>query len=86
VPLSVDPAVQNRFSFYPSPASDRLYLSNIAAGAKITVSNLMGQKVKTMTTQNVSDILNISDLQSGVYLLTYTDKQGNTTSSKFVKK
>ncbi|RLD54456.1 MAG: hypothetical protein DRJ01_18010, partial [Bacteroidetes bacterium] len=77
----------NNISIYPNPVSDMLHINNLTNVKNITISNVIGQKVKTVNNIN-SEILNIntSDLERGVYIISITDNNGNVRSSKLLKK
>lgn len=59
---------QNRVSFFPNPASDRVFLQNTAGLKQLEIVNSAGMKFKTMKPSN-SKSLDISDLEKGVYYL-----------------
>jgi hypothetical protein len=46
--------------------------------------NVMGQRVKVL--QNPDRKINVSDLNSGIYLLHVTDKEGMIHEAKIIKK
>lgn len=69
------------FSFYPNPANDKITINATNTIQKIEVFSILGQKVKEVTTsQDKSQILDVSTLPSGVYLLTINQD----TTKRFV--
>jgi serine protease len=86
-------SIQN-FVVYPNPAADAInfvFGSNQADSYTITLTNVMGQTVKT-TQLNASGSgfhtanLDISDLAAGTYIYKVTDKTGNTNMGKVIVK
>ena len=63
-------------SFYPNPARDMIALKGVR-NADFTICTLDGRVVKTA---QKATILNVSDLHSGIYLITI--KEGNTSSTE----
>lgn len=70
-------------SFYPNPVGEELFLKTELNIEAIHVSNLLGQQL--MYIENPDNALNVSDLDSGVYLLTFQVEDSSWTA-KFVKK
>jgi hypothetical protein len=72
-------------SVYPNPTVDVLTVKYPGID-RITISNLVGQSIRSIEYQQVSfSRVEVSDLTSGVYLLT-VEANGVTTTSKFIKK
>jgi hypothetical protein len=69
---------------YPNPASDIIRLSNVEK-VNIEISDLMGKTVLTLNDVTDQTSINVSALQSGVYLFTVKNETVNQTI-KFVKK
>ena len=70
---------------YPNPTVDVLTVKYPGID-RITISNLVGQPIRSLEYQQVSfSRVEVSDLTSGVYLLT-VEANGVTTTSKFIKK
>jgi len=69
---------------YPNPANDIIYVKgdNIQY---VEIYNTVGSRV---ISKNVidSESINIADLTSGIYFVRIVDKQGNTTTTKIVKR
>lgn len=77
--------IDNDFSVYPNPVKDNLY---VKAGKEITefhVFNSVGQKVLLQKNHTKIPQLNSSSLSKGTYILQIIDKDGNSTSTKFIK-
>ncbi len=76
-----------RLTIYPNPARDRIYISLPFAAdsnGKINIYSSSGQLLQTQQTKNgVNQEINISNLDTGIYL-TSIENQGRKFASKFV--
>jgi hypothetical protein len=73
----------NGLTIYPNPFTDVLQLSNVENITSINVSDISGKTVKTIS---ASAEINLSELNSGVYFLHVTLKNGEFQTVKVVKK
>lgn len=69
---------------YPNPFSDILNISDIAKVKSISVSDVSGRLVKTI--ENPTSVIYLTDIQSGLYLVTLTMKDGSKQTIKAIKK
>ena len=66
-------------SFYPNPVKNILYLENIDV-TKASVYNVLGQLIFTKTfDNNNSNMLDMSNLESGLYLIVLENNAVNKT-------
>ena len=63
---------------YPNPASDKLFLNALPEKATLNIYSLDGKLVKTYQLKQENNQLDISELQSGVYLLQLRGSKLNT--------
>lgn len=70
---------------YPNPATDVLNISSQNMIGEVNIFNMLGQKVMNATPNAQTLALNISSLNSGVYIIN-TTSEGKETSTRFVKK
>ncbi len=72
-------------SVYPNPASD---VVNIAGAEinKVTFADINGRTVKSLNVNSTQATISISDLSSGVYMMTVETADGATTTKKLLKK
>lgn len=70
--------INNTISFFPNPANNSLFLSQVAD--RVEIMDITGRIVRTFT--NGETTLNISSLSAGQYLLRTTN-EGNTEIQKF---
>ena len=76
---------QLSFKFYPNPATDVLNVSAASNIDMISITNLLGQEVRHVAPNQKQTVLNIADLQNGVYLMKV--QTGDKVSTvKFIKK
>ncbi len=87
VATSINTNATFQFSMFPNPTSGDL---NIAAGTAISsirVFNMLGQQVIGVSNLGrESLVLPTTQLSTGIYIISATDANGNTVSSRFIKK
>ena len=76
---------KNNITVYPNPTNAYLNISSERNTLfNISIANMLGETVKSE--QSVSNQINISQLQNGIYLLSLTDTQtGKTFRKKIIK-
>ena len=79
--------VDNNFFVYPSPADGTISFSNPNNYdvTSISIADVSGKQVMYFAKNSVSDTIDVSNLQSGVYFVTFTSDNLSTVK-KFVKK
>ena len=75
----------NKFVVYPNPASDLLTIEAKNAIDSVSITNLLGQTILGKTASNSVENIDISTLQSGVYLVKVVS-EGQSNVQRFVKK
>ncbi len=76
--------MKSELVYYPNPTKNTLYLKCNTNINKATVHNLMGQKIKSYVIKSSDAILDLSILQSGVYLVV-VEIDGESEIIKLVK-
>ncbi len=72
-----------KFSVYPNPAKNIVNISTKQTISKVQIFNIVGKKVfETKTLQNNS--INVSNLNSGIYLLRLVDQNNSTKTQKLI--
>ena len=73
-------------NIYPNPATNEIKISNLSPEEnQIKIFNLLGQQVKSLSVSNEQNhTINISDLSSGIYMLTVSNNK-KISCKKFVK-
>lgn len=73
-------------SVFPNPATDKIVieLSNVNAQTKIEIYNLLGSMVYSIKTISDSNVIDVSNFEKGVYLITVSDGK-NKAVKKLIK-
>lgn len=74
---------KNAISIYPNPFHDVLKISDVEGVQSISISDVSGRLVKTM---KATAELNLSNLNTGLYIVTLHMKDGTVKSIKAIKK
>lgn len=83
--LNVETVTNDKeFVVYPNPANDVVFVKGDDI-QKVEIYNSVGLKVVSKDVNN-SESVNIANLASGFYFVKITDKQGDTTTKKIVKR
>jgi hypothetical protein len=69
---------------YPNPASNQLNISAKELISNVEVFNVLGKRVKSFSLNATKEALDISDLNSGVYLVKFVSG-GKLGTAKFIK-
>ena len=69
---------------YPNPVRNTLNIEANGSINKVSVYNVLGQEVMSVSPKSNSATLQTNDLQKGVYMVT-TDIEGNVSTSKVIK-
>ncbi|HCY00016.1 MAG TPA: hypothetical protein DG754_07735 [Bacteroidales bacterium] len=72
-------------SAYPNPFNKQISISNPELVERVTISNLLGQKVKEVT-PNGQKTISTTGLGSGIYLITFEGMNGERTVRKMIKR
>ncbi|WP_415328799.1 fibronectin type III domain-containing protein [Chryseobacterium sp. MMS23-Vi53] len=77
-------ATKNAIKIYPNPFRDVLNISDVEKVKSVVVNDISGRVVKTI--ENPGKELNLSELNSGMYLVTIIFKDGSRSTMKAIKK
>ena len=75
--------IKNEISIYPNPANG-VFTIESANMSRVTVHNLIGQMVYDTTTDGKRINIDANAWNSGVYMVTITDRQGASVTRKIV--
>ena len=81
-------ALKSKVSVYPNPFQNFINIENKNSAAidKITIFNLLSQKVRTIYPDEIIDNeINVSNLDKGIYFLNLQFENGESVSQKIVK-
>jgi hypothetical protein len=80
---SVDDEIMNFFTLSPNPTTDFISINTDLPIEKITIFNMLGQIIMANPIHD-NNRINVSDLQSGLYLITVSNGNSEQTS-RFIK-
>ncbi|UZO80141.1 carbohydrate-binding protein [Aquimarina sp. ERC-38] len=75
----------NDINIYPNPTTDLLTIANVGKEVDYTIYNLEGVALTTGKISNTKNTIAVSQLTTGLYIVTLTNN-GDSISSSFVKK
>ena len=85
VALANDTFTNNTLKIYPNPASNAITIENESTIQSVNIYNVVGQEVKVASPNANSITLDISNLETGIYIIKSVS-EGKTNTTKFVKK
>jgi parallel beta-helix repeat protein len=72
---------------YPNPVNDVLTLINLDGQEKISVYNVLGEKINITTLKLDKSVrINVSNLETGIYFVSILKEQGNFKTIRIIKK
>ena len=74
----------SKIKMYPNPVNNSLTIDANSSIQKVSVYNILGQEVMSVSPKSNSTTLQTSSLQKGVYMVR-TDIDGNISTSKIIK-
>jgi len=83
--LSVDSLEKAGGSMYPNPASNEFNIKSLNTIDDITMYSMLGQKVLNMSPKSTFSKVDVSSLNSGLYVVEITSN-GKTLATRFIKK
>ena len=81
--MATSNVIKSSVSIYPNPFQDVLKISEVKGVKSISVSDVSGRQVKNL---KPSAELNLSDLKTGLYIVTLQMEDGTIQSFKAIKK
>jgi len=76
---------QQELSVYPNPTSEELHIDNTRFSTAYRIYSITGTIVQHGVLKTNNNAITLSDLRTGIYLLTLTDSEGKRMITKFVK-
>lgn len=76
---------QFKLSYYPNPAINSITLDNVQDIKSISIVDLKGQSVKTITGIENNQIVDLSDLNSGMYFINYISNDASFMDKLIIK-
>jgi hypothetical protein len=77
------------FSTYPNPVDDILHINlsseSITSDNRITITNILGEKIIEESHLGTNNTINLGSLQAGIYLLTLTNNSKKSTQKIIIE-
>jgi len=84
-PVSTDDIeTEAQIQLYPNPASDVLFVSSEQNLDRISLHNVLGQKVLDFVPDSNTTSISVKELSAGLYILTF-EKEGHRWSEEWIK-
>lgn len=80
----IDAVNADNIKVYPNPASGKLYIESSAQIKSISMTSLTGAVVVNKTTTGSKQMVNLQNIDAGIYILTVTDESGATSYKKIL--
>ncbi|HTM67513.1 MAG TPA: PKD domain-containing protein, partial [Flavipsychrobacter sp.] len=86
-PTGIDDAtgIFSSVSVYPNPANNEVMIDDLASGTTVEILDMLGRRLKKATSDGTTLHISLLDLNAGVHLLRFTNKEGQSGSQMFVK-
>jgi len=81
---SIRDITQNKIIMFPNPAHNCIFISNPDNIKLISIFNING--IKVLENSNNLNFIDISNIESGIYILKLINSSGNSYSRKIIKK
>ena len=79
-------SIENGISVYPNPANENITINlNNSKADKLEISDITGKIVFSSNAIKVNQILNISHLKQGIYILKLIENENIIFTEKFIK-
>ena len=79
--LSTETFEKKEIKIFPNPTLGKLDIKNMPENTNLTITNMLGDVVRKINTNHVSNTIDVSNLESGIYFISNSDK-----NNYFVKK
>jgi hypothetical protein len=75
----------NETSVFPNPARDFIQVKSDECFSRIIFSNLSGQVILEKKLKGENNVIDISNLKEGIYLVTFISCRGDIQTTKLIK-
>lgn len=83
--LSIEKLIKNEFNIYPNPAKNELTVNSKTTGT-LTIIDTNGRLLKTLNIKNNINTLDISNINSGLYILIFQNENRKETKRLIINK
>jgi hypothetical protein len=85
-PSGIDNNDRDQMKLYPNPTSNKFYITGLASGNRIRISNLTGAVVVEKTATMDKEEISLQGQQFGIYFVTVSDANGIVARYKVILK
>ena len=78
-------ALAGKIQMYPNPVSSELFIKSTVELSKVTITNAVGKIVGNYAFNSSTQSISTSTLNSGMYFITFTSKDGSQLTQKLMK-
>lgn len=82
---SLEEDVSARFGIYPNPVSTSLTIENASTVKQVTLHDLRGQRIKSLSNTESSLTISLDSIPSGIYIMELTDSKNVRYVKRVVK-
>ncbi len=79
-----DIELENQVRIYPNPTTDVLFVGSGVDLDAMTITNILGQTLKTITRPSNNEAIEVADYATGIYMITF-EKDGYRWTKEWVK-
>jgi hypothetical protein len=72
--LSLNVIKNPEIILYPNPTTGKIQIKNLPINTTLSITNILGSKIKNIKTTSSSQTIDISDLKNGIYFISNIDK------------
>ena len=83
--LGVESVSTADVSVYPNPSNGRFFINSLEEIVSVRIRNILGEEVLFVEPSAMSDVINISDQTSGIYIMEVRTKSGASTQKLIVE-
>jgi hypothetical protein len=83
--VSITNNKESNFKIFPNPAIGSIRIAGLISGAEIEILTLLGQSLMSKKVESEAEIIDISNINSGVYLVRIVSENKQAEILKFIK-
>ncbi|MCF6306386.1 MAG: T9SS type A sorting domain-containing protein [Flavobacteriaceae bacterium] len=86
--LSTQDSFSVNFTLFPNPITNEFFISidNTSEKVNVTIYNILGEIILTEKNYQSNTSVDVQNLNSGIYFVSITDENGNTSIKRLIKK
>lgn len=70
---------------YPNPCNDIIFIMGVKRDTRIEIFDIAGKRIYSIAEKSTQDVINISSLVPGVYVIKFVEASGSYQTHKFIK-